>query len=71
MTPCRGQSALRLDSTVEMFRKQQTELDGTVTTEEKVILRTLFSELEAELNDHLSGEYGIKKSEVKEWKEIA
>jgi hypothetical protein len=60
--------ALRLDSTVKMFRKQQTELDGTVTAEDKAILRTLFSELEAELNDHLSGEYGITKSGVKEWK---
>lgn len=58
-----------LDSAVELFRKQQTELDGTVTTEDKAELRRRFSELEAELNDHLSGEYGIKKSGVKKWKE--
>src|ERR1019366_7758293 len=51
-----------LDSAVELFRKQQTELDGTVTAEDKAELRSRFSELEAELNDHLAGEYGIKKS---------
>ena len=58
-----------LDSAVELFRKQQTQLDGTVTAEDKAELRRRFSELEAELNDHLSGEYGIKKSGVKKWKE--
>jgi Putative DNA-binding domain len=58
-----------LDSAVELFRKQQTELDGTVTADDKINLRRRFSELEAELNDHLSGEYGIKKSGLKKWKE--
>jgi hypothetical protein len=58
-----------LDSAVELFRKQQTELDGTVTAEDKAELRRRFSELEEELNDHLSGEYGVKKSGVKKWKE--
>lgn len=56
-------------SAVAIFRKQQTELDGTVTGEDKAELRRRFSELEAELNDHLSGEYGIKKSAIKHWKE--
>jgi hypothetical protein len=58
-----------LDSAVAVFRKQQTELDGTVTAEDKTELRSRFSELEAELNDHLAGEYGIKKSGAKKWKE--
>lgn len=58
-----------LDSAVEIFRKQQTELDGTVTAEDKVELRRRLSELDAELNDYLSGEYGVKKSEIKKWKE--
>jgi hypothetical protein len=58
-----------LDSAVEVFRKQQTQLDGTVTAEDKAELRRRFSELEAELNDYLSGEYGIKKSGVKQWRE--
>jgi hypothetical protein len=58
-----------LDSAVAVFRKQQTELDGTVTAEDKTDLRSRFSELEAELNDHLAGEYGIKKSGAKKWKE--
>jgi hypothetical protein len=58
-----------LDSAVEIFCKQQTQLDGTVTAEDKAELRRRFSELEAELNDHLSGEYGLGKSGVKKWKE--
>jgi hypothetical protein len=57
-----------LDSAVAVFRKQQTQLDGTVTAEDKAELRRRFSELEEELNDHLSSEYGIKKSGVKQWK---
>jgi hypothetical protein len=61
--------ALILDAKVRTFRIQQTQLDGTVTAEDKTELRRLFSELEAELNDYLSGEYGIKKSGVKKWKE--
>ena len=52
-----------------MFRKQQTELDGTVTAEDKAALRRRFSDLEEELSDHLSGEYGVKKSDVKKWTE--
>lgn len=58
-----------LDSAVDLFRKQQTQFDGTVTEEDKSELRRRFSELEAELNDHLSGEYGIKKAGVKKWRE--
>ncbi len=58
-----------LDSAVELFRKQQTQLDGTVTAEDKLELRRRFSELEEELNEHLSDEYGIKKSGFKKWKE--
>ena len=57
-----------LDSSVAVFRKQQTQLDGTVTAEDKAELRRRFSELEEELNDHLSGECGIKKSGVRQWK---
>lgn len=61
--------AKTLDSAVEVFRRQQTQLDGTVTAEDKAELRRRFSELEEELNDHLSGEYGVKKSGIKKWKE--
>lgn len=62
--------ALKLDSAVELFRKQQTQLDGTITTEDKAELQDRFAELETELNDYLSGEYGVKKSGVKKWKEL-
>ena len=54
--------AKTLDAAVEVFRKQQTQLDGTVTHEDKAELRRRFLDLETELNDYLSGEYGIKKS---------
>jgi hypothetical protein len=59
--------ALLLDSATNIFRKQQTELDGTVTVEDKASLRRRFSELEAELNDYLSGKYAIKKNAVPAW----
>ena len=61
--------AKTLDAAVEVFRKQQTQLDGTVTHEDKAELRRRFLDLETELNDYLSGEYGIKKSGIKQWKE--
>jgi hypothetical protein len=61
--------ALTLDSAVEMFRKQQTQLDGTITLDDKLDLRRRFSELEAELNDYLSGEYGVNKTGIKKWRE--
>jgi hypothetical protein len=56
-----------LDSAAEVFRKQQTQLDGTVTHEDKSELRKRFGELESELNDHLSGEYRVKKAAIKSW----
>jgi hypothetical protein len=58
-----------LDSALDVFRKQQTELDGTVTAEDKAELRRRYTELEEELNNYLSGEYGIKKSGITKWKE--
>ncbi|WP_348266244.1 Eco57I restriction-modification methylase domain-containing protein [Edaphobacter sp. DSM 109919] len=61
--------ALVLDSAVDVFRKQQTQLDGTVTAEDKMELRGRFSDLENELNDYLSGEYDVKKTGMKKWKE--
>ncbi len=60
--------ALQLDSAVEVFRRQQTQLDGTVTSQDKVELRRRFTELEDELNDYLSGEYGVSKKAMKDWR---
>jgi hypothetical protein len=57
-----------LDSAVGMFRQQQTKLNGTVTTEDKLALRQKYSELEEELNDFLAAEYGVKKADAKNWK---
>ena len=59
--------ALLLDAKVRSFRLQQTELDGTVTPDDKANLRTKFDELDRELNEYLSGEYGVKKSDARKW----
>lgn len=56
-----------LDSAAEVFRKQQTELDGTVTHEDKSNLRKRFAEFESELNDYLSSEYSVKKAAIRSW----
>lgn len=61
--------AKTLDAAVEVFRKQQTELNGTVTGDDKAELRRRFAELEEELNDYLTGEYGVKKAGLTKWKE--
>jgi hypothetical protein len=61
--------ALTLDAKVRGFRFQQTQLDGTVTTEDKAKLRAQFGELEDELNQYLSGQYAVKKDGFKKWKE--
>lgn len=61
--------AKTLDAAVQVFREQQTQLDGRVTHEDKEELRRRFLDLETELNDYLSGEYGIKKAGIKQWKE--
>ncbi len=60
-----------LDSAVAIFRSQQTELGGSVTTDEKAVLNGLYKELETELDDFLSGENGVKKAAVKKWKKDA
>ena len=59
--------AKQLDSAVELFRSQQTTLHGTVTIEDKLALRARFAELEAELNDFLAADYGIKRSGTNAW----
>jgi hypothetical protein len=61
--------AKKIDSAVEMFRRQQTRLHGTVSPEDKLALRARFGELEEELDDILSAEYGVKKAGVREWKQ--
>jgi Eco57I restriction-modification methylase len=58
-----------LDSAVKVFRKEQTQLDGTVTPEDKAELRRRLAELDNELNDYLSGDYGVKKAQIQNWKD--
>ena len=54
----------------EQFRKQQTELGGTVTPADKQALQTKLQALEAELNTYLAGEYNVdpnKKTDYQRW----
>ncbi|MGD0498574.1 MAG: DNA methyltransferase [Bryobacteraceae bacterium] len=60
--------AKRFGSAIEMFRQQQTSLNGTVTVQDKLTLRQRFGELEDDLNDFLAAEYGVKKADGKNWK---
>jgi len=51
--------AATLDSAFEMFRRQQTELGGEVTTADKRDLRKRLEALEDELNRYLATDYGV------------
>ena len=54
----------------KQFRKQQTELGGTVTTADKSALQNKLQALEDELNTYLAGEYNVdpnKQSDYKKW----
>lgn len=62
-------SAKTLDSAVELFRQQQTRLNGIVTIKDKLALRSRFAELENELDDFLAAEHGVKQSAVAAWKQ--
>jgi hypothetical protein len=54
------EKAQELDRAMQMFRRQQTELGGEVTAEDKAALQSKLRALEHELNLHLAREYGIK-----------
>ena len=54
----------------EHFRKQQTELGGTVTPADKQVLQHKLQTLENELNGYLAGEYKVdpnKKAAYQDW----
>jgi hypothetical protein len=56
----------------EMFRRQQTELDGQVKEADKKSLRQELRTLTEELDEFLAGDYGIGVKEIKKytnWKE--
>jgi Eco57I restriction-modification methylase len=59
-----------LQSAFELFRLQQSELGGTVTSTDKQSLRDKLSELETELNQYLGSDYGKdyrKPADYREW----
>lgn len=53
------QKAADVDRLFALFRQQQTELNGTVTTTDKQKLQTRLKGLENELNGYLATEYGV------------
>ena len=55
--------AADLQQTFDIFRKLQTEGDGTVPADHKKELQKRLKALEDELNRHLAGEYGVKVSD--------
>ena len=61
-------SARTLDAALDVFRTQQTQLGGSVTHRDKAELQQRFANLENELNDYLSGQFGVKKSGFAQWK---
>jgi hypothetical protein len=60
--------ALQLEAAFSAFRNQQMELGGAIQVEDKAELRRRLLELETELDDYLSGEFGIKSKEIQKWK---
>lgn len=52
------EKAVILQSAFKTFRRQQTELGGIVTAEDKAKLQQGLNDLEDELNRHLSSQYG-------------
>lgn len=64
------EKAVDVDNLFGMFREQQTEFGGEVTSADKQELRKLLKGLEDELNVHLAGEYAIdskKKGGIQTW----
>ena len=64
------ESAEDVDHLFEHFRRQQTELGGTVTLADKQALQTKLQALEDELNGYLAEEYGVapnKQTDYQRW----
>ena len=57
-----------VDAAAAQFRRQQTELGGSVTPADKQALTDLYKELEAELDDYLAAEYGVRRNALAKWK---
>lgn len=60
-----GEKAQDVDRLFALFRQQQTELGGEVTTADKQELKKRLKVLEEELNRYLASEYGINQSHFK------
>jgi hypothetical protein len=70
--PAIEEKAEDVDRLFKLFQRQQTELGGEVTPEDKQELGTRLKSLEGKLNQYLANEYGInpsKKAEYKKWLE--
>ena len=58
------EKAQDVDRLFALFRQQQTELGGNVTSADKHELRKRLKVLEDELNEHLAIEYGVKSNKT-------
>jgi hypothetical protein len=67
--PVIEEKAEDVDRLFKLFQRQQTELGGEVTPEDKQELRQHLKELEDELNHYLAGEYGIDVSSLRHSRE--
>jgi hypothetical protein len=67
--PAIQEKAEDVDRLFKLFQKQQTELSGEVTPEDKQELRRKLATLEDELNQYLAGEYGVDVSSVRHSRE--
>ncbi len=67
--PAIEEKAEDVDRLFKLFQRQQTELGGEVTPEDKQELRRKLAILEDELNQYLAGEYGVDVSSVRHSRE--
>ena len=58
------QDAAAAAAAFEKFRQQQTTLDGSVSSSDKVALSNRLDNLRARLNRHLAGEYGVSANDA-------
>lgn len=63
------EKAQGVEQLFNLFRRQQTELGGVVTSSDKQALAKRLKELEDELDRYLSFEYGINQSNIRDDKE--
>lgn len=59
---------MSLDKAVGDFRRQQTVFGGSVSVKDKQSLQSKFSDLDDELDDFLSADFGVKPAGLAKWR---